>query len=65
MSATTDTILTVRCKAFAGDRTAREHRVMVGAGGAVRVFDAVAGYYTTCHSISERAQSRIRRLAAK
>ena len=36
----------------------------VDADGTVRVWDDVAGYYTTCHGLSAAAQQRIRRLAA-
>lgn len=31
--------------------------------GIIRVWDPVAGYYTTCHSLSESAKSRIRKIA--
>ena len=57
---TTDRIVTIRCRAFAGDRL-REHRCLVSADGTVRVWDAVAGHYTTCHSMSPQAQQRARR----
>jgi hypothetical protein len=50
----------VRCKAFAGEGV-REHRVEIDAAGAVRVWDSVAGHYTTCHSLSASAIRRIRR----
>lgn len=42
----------------------REYCFSVDAGGTVRVYDSVADHYTTCHCMSERTQSRIRRLAA-
>lgn len=29
----------------------------------VLVYDSVAGHYTSCHALSKRTQSRIRRLA--
>jgi hypothetical protein len=54
--------LTARCRAFAGS-PAREHKIMVDSAGVVRVYDSVAGYYTTCHSLSARTQRRIRSLA--
>ena len=66
---TADRFLTVRCKAFAGQGV-RTHRVMVDADrvegqevirGQVRVWDYVAGHYTTCHSLSDAAIRRIRR----
>lgn len=61
---TTTKTVTVKCKAFSGGRIAA-HRCMVDADGTVRVYDDVAGYYTTCHSLSPATQSRIRKLAAK
>lgn len=57
-----DKKLTVRAKAFSNEGV-REHRVMIEGDGTVRVYDPVAGYYTTCHSLSESAQRRIRKLA--
>lgn len=58
---TTTKIITVRAKAFSGEGV-RQHKVMVD-GAAIRVWDAVAGHYTTCHSLSAAAQRRIRKLA--
>ena len=54
--------ITARAKAFSGEGV-REHRLLVG--DEVRVWDAVAGYYTLRHSLSPAAQRRIRRLAAQ
>jgi len=31
--------------------------------GLIRVWDSVAGYFTTCHSLSEAAKKRIRKIA--
>lgn len=59
---TNDKTLTVRCRAFGG-RLATV-RVLVSADQVVRVYDDVAGYFTTCHRLSLRAQQRIRRMAA-
>ncbi len=59
---TTDRTITARCRAFSG-QSIQTHRCMVSADGTVRVWDSVAGHYTTCHSLSESAQQRIRRLA--
>lgn len=56
-------IITIRAKAFSGSKTA-QHRCMVDDNGTVRVYDDVAGYYTTCHSLSLPAQARVRKLAA-
>jgi len=53
--------ITARVKAFEGEG-ARNHALNV-VDGEVRVYDSVAGHYTTCHSISPRAQKRIVRLA--
>lgn len=58
-----DKTLTVTCKAFSGEG-ARKHKVMVS-GDTVRVWDSVAGHYTTCHSLSAATQKRIVKLAAK
>jgi arginine/ornithine N-succinyltransferase beta subunit len=63
MTATSENVVTIRAKAFAGD-ILREHRCMVDEGGTVRVWDSVAGHYTTCHSLSRGAQQRARKLAA-
>ena len=35
----------------------------VDAAGVVSVYDSIAGYYTTCHALTERQMARIRRLA--
>ena len=59
---TKDKIITVRAKAFAGYGV-EEIKALVEPDGTVRVYDDVAGYYTTCHSLSPRAEQRIRRLA--
>ena len=56
--------LKIRAKAFTGEGV-RSHKCMVDTDGTVRVWDSVAGHYTTCHSLSVAAQRRIRRLAAK
>jgi len=58
------TIVTVRCKAFAGQGI-RLQSCMVCDDGSVRVLDAVAGYYTLCHSLGAAASRRARQLAAK
>lgn len=47
-----------RCKAFSGEGV-QEHRIQIGADKTVRVWDSVAGHYTTCHSLSRAAQLRI------
>lgn len=47
-----------RCKAFSG-QSVEEHRILIGADKSVRVWDSVAGHYTTCHILSRPAQLRI------
>lgn len=59
---TTDKVVTIRAKAFSGGRV-QEHECMVDADGTVRVWDSVAGHYTTCHILTESAQDRARKLA--
>lgn len=55
---TTTTIeTTVRCRAFSGYGV-RNHRCLIS-GRTVRVYDPIAGYYTTCHSLSAATQARI------
>ena len=53
--------ITARAKAFTGEGV-RLHRFSV-VNGVVRVWDSIAGHYTTCHSMSERALARIANLA--
>jgi len=54
--------VTTKAKAFAGRMSTI--RASVDQDGTVRVYDSVAGHYTTCHSLSASAQRRIRKLAA-
>ena len=54
--------LTVRAKAWSWRRGVCLCRVLVRED-AVLVWDALAGHYTRCHALSERAQARIRKLA--
>ena len=56
-------LVTVTVKAFGG--RIGTHTCSVDADGTVRVWDSVARYYTTCHSLSERTMNRLRKLAAK
>jgi len=55
--------LTARAKAFASECIC-EHRFLVD-GDDVRVWDDVAGHYTTCHALGASAVRRIRRIAAE
>lgn len=63
-----DRFITIRCKSFTGEGV-RTHRIMVDADrvegrdvtrGTVRVWDDVAGHFTTCHSLSDATIRRIR-----
>ncbi len=54
--------VTTKAEAFSTE-SAREYRFAVEADGTVRVWDSVAGHYTTCHSLSASAVRRIRKLA--
>ena len=57
--------LTARCKPFTGEPVAN-HRVMVMVDDVnVRVYDPVAGYFTTCHSLGKAAIKRIIAKAAR
>jgi hypothetical protein len=60
MNATIKTT-TVR-NAFSG-RTGT-YRAAADSTGTVRVYDTVAGHYTTCHSLTAAQCARVRRLAA-
>jgi hypothetical protein len=64
-----DRFLTIKAKAFSGQGV-RTHRVMVEADqvdgrevvrGTVRVWDDVAGHFTTRHILSARTIAKIRR----
>ena len=54
--------VTTKAKAFNGKL--ENIKAAIDPDGTVRVWDEVAGYYTTCHGLSAAAQQRIRRLAA-
>lgn len=59
---TTQIEVTARAKAFSRQGV-REHQFTVDADGTVRVWDPVAGHYTTCHSMSQATVRRVRKLA--
>ncbi len=59
-TAANTTYRVIRCKAFGGEGV-RLNRVSISADGTVRVWDSVAQYYTTCHSLSQSALRRIRK----
>ena len=51
--------ITIRAKAFSGD-SLKPHKVQVDMGsGIIRVWDSIAGHFTTCHSLSVSAIRRI------
>lgn len=54
-----------KVKAFSCESSARNHKLSVSPDGTVRVWDDVAGHYTTVHAMSAATQSRIRNLATK
>jgi len=56
-----DKVIVMRCKAFSGEGV-REHKVMVS-GNEVRVWDSIAGHYTSCHSLGRAAVARAIRAA--
>lgn len=43
------TLITMRCNAFG---KLANHEIMVEPNGTVKVFDEVAGHYTTCHRLT-------------
>lgn len=55
-------IVKIRAKAFSG-RGIETVRVMVE-GNTVRVWDTVAGHFTTCHSMAKSAIRRAIKVAA-
>lgn len=57
------TIVNVRCIAFAG-MPARSYKVRVdGPEATVKVYDPIAGYFTSAHVMSEADQARARKKA--
>lgn len=59
----TERIVTVASgRAFSGS-SQWGYRAKVDADGTVRVYDDVAGHYTTVHSLTPRQIARVRKLA--
>lgn len=58
----TEKFVTIRAKAFSHEGV-RENKCMVESDGTVRVWDSVAGHYTTCHVLADSATRRARKLA--
>jgi hypothetical protein len=50
--------VTERCRAFSGEPL-RLHLVRIYGDRTIRVWDSVAGHFTTCHALTKRAQKRI------
>jgi hypothetical protein len=50
-------------RAFGADAQNQGYKARVDADGTVRVWDSVAGHYTTCHSLTERQYRYCRRNA--
>jgi len=55
-------VLRIRVKAFTCDHPRSWNDVCVDDDGVVWVFDGVARHFTRCHSMSENAKSRVRKL---
>ena len=56
--------LTVRSgRAFSCDAPGTGYRASVDADGTVRVYDAAANYYTTCHALTAAQIRYVRRAA--
>lgn len=58
----TDQVVNISARAFSGEGV-RRHRCLVSPDGVVRVWDAVAGHYTTCHRLGRLAKRRAQKLA--
>lgn len=57
-----DTTIAVRARFFSG-HPIQTRKVSVDSNGTIRVWDEVAGHYTTCHSLTRSAERRIQKLA--
>jgi hypothetical protein len=47
-----------RCRPFTGGRMGL-NKIRVYPGGDLRVWDSVAGYFTSCHDLSEKSCKRL------
>lgn len=56
-------IVIARAKAFQGEPCQAYIFAVDPVDGTVRVWDDVAGAYTTCHSLTRRSTQRIQRIA--
>ena len=64
MKMKTNRTIEAKVKAFTGQGV-RTHSLSVSHDGTVRVWDDVAGHYTTCHCMSAVTQTYIRHLARR
>jgi hypothetical protein len=56
--------ITMTTRAFSAEPR-RAYRIAVDDDGTVRVWDAVAAHYTTCHAMTERSMAIARRRAGQ
>lgn len=64
MTATVRTVTVSTGRAFICDASNAGYRASVSADGTVRVYDSVAGHYTTCHSLTPAQERYVRARAA-
>ena len=62
MNEQTATKITMRARAFSNHGIGT-YDMLVDVDGTVTVYDAIAGHYTICHSLSLAAQRRARKIA--
>ena len=60
-----DKIINMTTRAFYTDKRPRLHRILVCADGSVCVYDEIAGYYTSVHTMTERSRAAARRKAGR
>lgn len=67
MTQTDDTTygIILRTRAFGGRLETNKHAVDADGTGTVTVYDTIAGYYTSCHSLSARDLGRVRAAARR
>ena len=58
------TVTVTSGRAFTSDAPHAGYRASVGADGTVRVWDSVAGHYTTCHALTPAQERYVRARAA-
>ena len=66
MDIATPAIITVtNGRAFSSDSPRQGYRAKVDSDGTVRVWDSVAGHYTTCHALTPAQTRYLRAQAAR